>query len=89
MLTDNAADDARQLPALFEAIEGEIASVTADDVYDGEPVYQAIASHQSDAPPDAIVPPPASAVPGMESAKAPRQRDRHIQLIAEKGRMAW
>ena len=30
LLTDNAADDAGQVPALLEAIEGEIASVMAD-----------------------------------------------------------
>ncbi|MFL5338395.1 MAG: transposase, partial [Geminicoccaceae bacterium] len=30
VLTDNAADDAGQVPALLEAVEGEIASVLAD-----------------------------------------------------------
>jgi hypothetical protein len=89
LLTDNAADDASQVPALLEAIEGEIASVTADGAYDGEPVYRAIASHQPDPPPDVVIPPRASAVPSTENAKAQSQRDRHIRLIAEKGRMAW
>src|SRR3712207_2240136 len=42
VLTDNGADDAAQMPALLEAIEGEIASATADGAYDTEPVYQAI-----------------------------------------------
>jgi hypothetical protein len=45
VLTDNATDDAGQVPALLEGIEREIASVTADGAYDGEPVYQAIADH--------------------------------------------
>jgi Transposase DDE domain len=89
VLTDNAADDAGQVPALLEAIEGEIASVTADGAYDGEPVYQAIASHQPDPPPDVVIPPRASAVPSAEDAEARSHRDRHIRLIAEKGRMAW
>jgi transposase len=89
LLTDNAADDAGQVPALLETIEGEIVSVTADGAYDGEPVYQAIASHQPDAPPDVVIPPRASAVPSTEKAEAQSQRDRHIRLIAEKGRMAW
>ena len=89
LLTDNAADDAGQLPALLETIKGEIASVTADGAYDGEPVYRAIASHQPDPPPDVVIPPRASAVPSPENAEAPSQRDRHIRLIAEKGRMAW
>jgi transposase len=89
VLTDNASDDAGQVPALLEAIEGEIASVTADGAYDGEPVYQAIAGHQSDPPPDVVIPPRASAVPSTENAEAQSQRDRHIQLIAERGRMVW
>ncbi len=77
------------LPALLEVIEDEIASVTADGAYDGEPTYQAIASHQPDPPPDVVIPPRASAVPSTEKAEAQSQRDRHIRLIAEKGRMAW
>ena len=88
MPTDNTADDAGQVPALLEALEGEIASVTADGAYDGEPVYQAIASHQPDPPPDVVIPPHASAVPSTEDAEAQSQRDRHIRLIAKKGRMA-
>jgi hypothetical protein len=36
-----------------------------------------------------IVPPRASAVPSPTAATAPTQRDRHLQFIAEKGRMAW
>ena len=70
VLTDNAAEDAGQLPALLETIEGGIASVTADGAYDGEPVYQAIASHQPDPPPAAIIPPRASAVPSTGNAEA-------------------
>ncbi len=89
MLTDNGAGDAGQVPALFEQIEGEIASVTADGAYDGEPVYRAIAGHQPDPPPDVVIPPRASVVPSTEDAEPQSQRDRHIRLIAEKGRMAW
>jgi hypothetical protein len=89
VLTDNATDDAGQVPALLGQIEGEIASVTADGAYDGEPVYQAITSRQPDPLPDVVIPPRASAVPGTGEADAQSQRDRHIRLIAEKGRMAW
>jgi hypothetical protein len=71
-------------------VEGEVASVTADGAYDGEPVYRAVADHQPDPPPDAVVVPPrASAVPSTADVDARSQRDRHIRLIAEKGRMAW
>ena len=89
VLTDNAADDAGEVPALLGQAEGEIASVTADGAYDGEPVYRAVADRQADPPPDVVIPPRASAVPSTEDAEAQSRRDRHIRLIAEKGRMAW
>ena len=41
-----------------------------------------------DPPPDDVIPPRASAVPSTENAKAQSQRDRHIRIITEKGRMA-
>ncbi len=63
--------------------------MTADGAYDGEPVYRAIASHQPDPPPDVVIPPRASAVSSTEDPRAQSQRDRHIRLIAEKGRMGW
>jgi hypothetical protein len=84
-----SADDAGQVGDLLGQIDGEIASVTADGAYDGEPVYQAAASRQPDPPPDVVIPPRASAVPSTKAGDARRQRDRHVQLVAEKGRMAW
>ena len=36
-----------------------------------------------------IVPPPSSAVPSDTAQTAPTVRDRHLQIIAERGRMAW
>jgi hypothetical protein len=36
-----------------------------------------------------IVPPRSSAVPSETAETAPTQRDRHLQLIAEHGRMGW
>jgi hypothetical protein len=36
-----------------------------------------------------IVPPRARAVPSDTAETAPTQRDRHLQHIAEHGRMAW
>ena len=77
-----------QVP-LLEQIDGEIASVTADGAYDGEPVYQAIIRRQPDPMSDSVIPPPASAVPGTGGAAAQSQRDRRIRIIIEKGRMAW
>jgi hypothetical protein len=89
VLTDDAAADGGEVPVLLQQVEGEIASVTADGAYDGDPVYQVIADHQPDPPPDVVIPPRASAVPRAQDAEAQGQRDRHIRLIAQKGRMAW
>ena len=36
-----------------------------------------------------IVPPRSSAVPSKTAETAPTQRDQHLQLIAEHGRMGW
>src|SRR3712207_6000103 len=72
VLTDNGADDAGEVPALLEQIEGEVASVTADGAYDGEPVYRAVADHRPDPPPDVVIPPRASAVPSTEDAEIGR-----------------
>ena len=88
-LTDGSADDAGEVPALLDQTDGEIASVTADGAYDGEPVYRAVADRQPHPPPDAVIPPRASAVAGTEDAGAQSRRDRHIRFVAEKGRMAW
>jgi hypothetical protein len=88
-LTDKDADDAGQLPILLEQVEGEIASVTADGAYDGEPSYEAVAARQADPPAAVVIPPRATAVPSKAACTEPTPRDRHIQLIGEKGRMAW
>ena len=88
VLTDNAADDAGQVPALLEAIEGEIASVTADGAYDGEPVYQAIASHQSDPAPDICH--PASRARRCRARRALRRRANAIATSgSSRRRAAW
>jgi hypothetical protein len=47
-------------------------------------------ARQRDPPPDVVVPPRASAVPSTDDDPAMQSpRDRHIGLIAERGRMAW
>src|SRR5215469_2401859 len=88
-LTDNSADDVGEVPRLLEQVESEIASFIADGAYDGEPVYQEVARKQHDPPPDVVVPPRASAVLSTDVVESRSQRNRHIQLIAEKGRMGW
>ena len=91
VLTEGHADDAAQVPALLGQAEGMIGSVTADGAYDGEPTYAAAAARQRHPPPDVVVPPRASAVPSSNEGDggAQSQRDRHIRLMAGRGRMGW
>ena len=88
-LTDNDADDIGEVPGLLEQVDGEVTSFTADGAYDGDPVYQVVARQQHDPPPDVVIPPRASAVLSIDSTDRQSQRDRHIRMIAEKGRMGW
>ena len=88
-LTENDADDIGAVPGLLEQVDGEITSFIADGAYDGEPVYQAVARQQHDPPADVVIPPRASAVLSTDSTDQQSQRDRHVRMIAEKGRMGW
>ena len=88
-LTTTEEGDAALVGPLLERITGPIASVIADGAYDGEPVYRAVTEHQSDPPVAVIIPPRASAVPGPSADTAPTQRDRHLRMIRDKGRLGW
>ena len=88
-LTEGYADVAAQVPALLGQAEGQIASVTADGAYDGEPTYAAAAARQPDPIPDVTIPPRSLAVMSTEDPDAQSPRDRHIQLIAQNGRIGW
>jgi Transposase DDE domain len=86
-LTTNDVDDGMQVGTLLDQIDGPIASFTADGAYDQDGVYGEIAERHPDAA--VIVPPRSSAVPSKTAETAATQRDRHLQLIAERGRMGW
>ena len=88
-LTSNVEGDASQVGPLLEQIPGSIASVTADGAYDGEPTYRAVAEHQPDPPVAVVIPPRSTAVPSPTAGTTPSQRDQHIQMIRDKGRMGW
>jgi Transposase DDE domain len=88
-LTSNDEGDASQVSSLLVQIPGEIAAVVADGAYDGEPVYRAVAERQSDPPVAVVIPPRSTAVPSIAANTTPSQRDRHIALIREKGRIGW
>ena len=60
--------------------------VTADGAYDGAPTYETIAQHGDGI--EVVIPPRATAVPSGDQ-DPPTERDRHLAMIAEQGRLAW
>ena len=80
-------DDGSQVGPLLEQIAGPIASFTGDGAYDRDDVYREVCQRHPDAA--VIVPPRSGAVPSATAETAPTKRDRHLQLIAERGRMGW
>jgi hypothetical protein len=86
-LTDRDVDDASQVGPLLDQVAGAVAAFTANGAYDQESVYADVAARHPDAA--VVVPPRATAVPSDTAESAPTQRDRHLQCIAERGRMAW
>jgi hypothetical protein len=86
-LTTTDDGDASLAGPLLDQIDRPLASVFADGAYDGEPVYRSVVAHTPDAA--AIIPPRSTAVPSATADTDPTQRDQHIQMIAEKGRLGW
>ena len=86
-LTSKEVDDGAQVGPLLDQVTDPVASFTGDGAYDQDAVYAAVAEHHPNAA--VIVPPRATAVPSGTAEAAPTQRDRHLQSIAAKGRMAW
>ena len=88
-LTTAEEGDAALVGPLLDQVAGPIASVTADGAYDGEPVYRAVAERQPNPPAAVVLPPRASAVPSPTAGTAPTQRDGHVRMIRDKGRLGW
>jgi hypothetical protein len=86
-LTDHDADDGSQVGALLDLIEELLACFVPDGAYDQNSVSETVAEHTSDAA--VIVPPRFPAMPSANAETNPTRRDRHLQHIAEHGRMAW
>jgi Transposase DDE domain len=86
-LTTSEVDDGSQVEPLLDQITGSLASFTGDGAYDQAGVYDAVAERHPDA--NVIVPPRSPAVPSDMAGSTPTQRDRHLQSIAEHGRMGW
>jgi hypothetical protein len=86
-LTAHDADDGAQVGPLLDQVTRPVVSFTGDGAFDRDDVYGEVAGRHPDAA--VIVPPRSSAVLSETAETAPTQRDRHLQLIAERGRMGW
>src|SRR3954465_7462031 len=86
-LTTHDADDGAQVDPLLDQVDGPIASFIGDGAYDQDGVYASVAERHPEAA--IIVPPRTTAVPSRATETAPTQRDRHLQLIAKRGRRGW
>ncbi len=86
-LTTNDVDDGAQASPLLDQVAGPVAAFIGDGGYDQDGVYAGVAERHPEAA--VIVPPRSTAVPSKPAESEPTQRDRHLQHIAEHGRMAW
>jgi len=86
-LTTHDIDDGSQVGPFLEQIARPVASFTGDGAYDPDDVYSEVSERHPDAA--VIVPPRSVAVPSAAAEITPTQRDRHLQLIAERGRTGW
>jgi hypothetical protein len=86
-LTRNDVDDGSQVGPLLAQIAGPIASFTGDGAYDTTDVYATVTARHADAA--VIVPPRATAVASETAETDPTPRDRHLDCIAERGRLGW
>jgi hypothetical protein len=84
-LTTSGEGDAGQVGALLDQTTGLIDTLMTDGAYDGEPTYGTVARH--DPTTTVVIPPRSTAVPGPSAE--PTQRDRHIQSLADRGRLGW
>ena len=87
ILTDRDVDDASQIEPLLDQIADPVEVFLGDGGYDRTGVYTTLDERHPTAM--VVVPPRADAVLSATADTDPSQRDRHIQAIAGKGRMAW
>ena len=84
VLTDGNVDDARTGLALIEAVEGDIASVTADAAYDTIAIYEAANERGAK-----VVVPPTRTATVSRGGKRSSARDRTIKRVKKIGRRQW
>lgn len=83
-LTILEVGDPTAVPDLLAQIDTPFKILMGDGAYDGEPVSRAILNQQPDA--QVIIPPHKTAV---RSAAGDTQRDGHIRVTNQHGRIAW
>jgi hypothetical protein len=86
ILTDQDGDDPSQVAPLLDQIDGRFTRVTANGAYDGAPTYQTIVEHGEDI--EMAIFARSTAVSGGEAGPL-AQRDRHLEMITDQGRLAW
>ena len=86
-LTGSEVEDGSQVEPLLDQIPSPLASFVGDGAYDQAGVYDTVAKYHPNAA--VIVSPRSTAVLSEMAGRAPTQRDRHLQSIAEHGRMGW
>jgi len=84
-LTDGSADDATTGLQLIDAVESDIARITADAAYDTRGIYDAAVRRGA----EVVVPPTRNAA--VSSRTVPRcvARDRAVRKVREFGRRNW
>ena len=87
-LTDSDVGDPDLVEPLLEASGVSIRHFFADGAYDGDPIYDTVRRYQSGDDSTIIIPPRRTATLS-ENADGLTERDRHIKMIQEHGRMAW
>ena len=85
-LTDSHTDDPSQVGPLLSQTDGPITQVTVDGAYDSHPTYNTITGHGEGI--TVAIPPRVTAVL-EETTGPPCQRDLHLTMIQEKGRLVW
>jgi hypothetical protein len=86
-VTGRDVHDAAQVGPLLDRITEPVELFLGDGASDRTGVYSTL--HERHPAAAVVVPPRADAVLSTAAEAAPTQRDRHIQAIAGKGRMAW
>ena len=87
-LTDSDVGDPDLVEPLLEASGVSVRHFFADGAYDGDPIYETVLRYQSGDDSTIIIPPRRTATLS-DNIDGPSERDRHIKMIHEHGRMAW